>query len=118
MSPKQLVAATALGAGLYMATLAGAQVVGGYWLMVPPEFVGQPAVGSTPNRNWISIGTYATQADCDAARQSSSMEFFSTQVGTSGQTPVQHTAPKLPTNAACVPENSFDGDNTVTVPTQ
>ncbi len=82
-----------------------------YWLMVPPDFVGQASAGSTPNRNWISVGTYGTQSECEAAKQSSSMEFFTTTVDAGAQSPVAQTAKKLPDNAACVPSTAFDGDN-------
>jgi hypothetical protein len=95
---------------------AAPQGAGSYWLMVPPEFIGQPAAGSVPNRNWMNIGEYATQGDCETAKQSASVEFFNIQVDNNGVQTPQHTLKSVPANAACVPSNSFDGSYTVSVP--
>jgi hypothetical protein len=77
--------------------------------MVPPDFFGEPAAGSTPNMRWIQAGTFATQGDCEAAKGSANVQLDNTIVDPKKETSVrQHTTKKIPGDAVCVPAHSLE----------
>jgi hypothetical protein len=56
------------GICLAQTTTVPAPLPNNFILLVPPEFIGNPSTGSSPNRRWVYAGSYAAQGDCESAK--------------------------------------------------
>jgi hypothetical protein len=56
------------GICLAQTTTVPAPLPDNFILLVPPEFIGNPSTGSSPNRRWVYVGSYAAQGDCESAK--------------------------------------------------
>ncbi len=70
-----------------------------YILLAPPDFIGQPAAGTTPSRAWIYVGSYATQQDCGTAK--GTMQYAFVEGG-------KVTRKPLPSVAACISATDYN----------
>ncbi len=71
-------------------------------LLAPPEFIGNPATGSSPNHHWVYVGSYATQGDCENAK--GSMQYAIVENGTVTRQP-------LPASSTCLSAADYSNLN-------